>query len=825
MTEVTLKSLAKEIKTSVEILVQKFKEAGFSKIETDLVSEKEKKILLRYLNKNTLNKIKIPQKTFRTIYVPRIRGKNKKTKIKEKQKNIYLKEKIYPEKLELELQKKINNSLNKIEKIPRKNLKISNTNSIKKINLSSNIKKTPKKLEKKLYCSFEKDSKKILKKNKKNGKEIKNIKNKILNDSKNNSEYYYFSKSNYIRNTENNYQKKYRKKIFFKSNFEDDEFIKNKKNISFLQQKFNKPIKNIIREIIIGETISVIELANKMAIKSSKIFKIMMNMGFKEVSNTQILDQETAQILVEEIGHKVILKKENDLEKLIVKNQNDYPIKMKVRSPIVTIMGHVDHGKTTLLDYLRSTNVSNNEVGGITQHIGAYHVKTKKGIITFLDTPGHAAFTKMRARGVQVTDIVILVIAADDGVMPQTIEAIQHAKAAKIPIIVAINKIDKSNFDLEKIKNELTHHGLVSEEWGGDTIFIKISAKTGSGINKLLNSILLQAEILELNSICNGMAKGVVIESFLDKGKGPVATVIVKEGLLKKTDVILCGFEYGRVRLMQDELGNEVLFAGPSIPIKIFGLSGVPKIGNEIIVLKNEKKAKQLSLYRKRKFREKELSKIKKIKIENLFSKVDKNKFSVLNIILKADVQGSVEAISNALLSLSNNIKIKIISSGTGTVTETDTNLAIASNAIIIGFNIRIDISAKRIIEAEKLDFRSYSIIHHLIEDFQKIVNQVSNIESKKIEIGIAEVRNVFKSQKLGTIAGCMILEGYIKRNNLIKILRKEKVIYEGKIDSIRRFKEDVSEVRNGMECGIKIKYFNDIYSGDIIKAFDSKKF
>ena len=589
---------------------------------------------------------------------------------------------------------------------------------------------------------------------------------------------------------------------------------------SSLQQGFQKPAQAVNRDVVIGETITVAELANKMAVKGSQVIKAMMKLGAMATIN-QVIDQETAQLVAEEMGHKVILRRENELEEAVMSDR-DTGAAVEARAPVVTIMGHVDHGKTSLLDYIRSTKVASGEAGGITQHIGAYHVQTDDGMITFLDTPGHAAFTAMRARGAQATDIVVLVVAADDGVMPQTIEAIQHAKAAQVPVVVAVNKIDKPEADPDRVKNELAQYGIIPEEWGGDSQFVHVSAKAGTGIDDLLNAILLQAEVLELKAVRKGMASGVVIESFLDKGRGPVATVLVREGTLNRGDIVLCGFEYGRVRAMRDELGQDVQEAGPSIPVEILGLSGVPAAGDEVTVVRDEKKAREVALYRQGKFREVKLARQQKSKLENMFANMTEGEVSEVNIVLKADVQGSVEAISDSLLKLSTDeVKVKIVGSGVGGITETDATLAAASNAILVGFNVRADASARRVIEAESLDLRYYSVIYNLIDEVKAAMSGMLAPEYKQQIIGLAEVRDVFKSPKFGAIAGCMVTEGVVKRHNPIRVLRDNVVIYEGELESLRRFKDDVNEVRNGMECGIGVKNYNDVRTGDMIEVFE----
>lgn len=590
---------------------------------------------------------------------------------------------------------------------------------------------------------------------------------------------------------------------------------------SALQQGFTKPAQPVTRDVVIGETITVGELANKMAVKATEVIKTMMKMGAMATIN-QVIDQETAQLVAEEMGHKVVLRRENELEEAVL-NDRDMNAEAEPRAPVVTIMGHVDHGKTSLLDYIRKAKVAAGEAGGITQHIGAYHVHTPNGDITFLDTPGHAAFTSMRARGAQATDIVVLVVAADDGVMPQTIEAIQHAKAANVPLVVAVNKIDKPEADPDRVKTELSQHGVISEEWGGDTQFVNVSAKKGIGIDELLDAILLQAEVLELKAVKDGMASGVVIESYLDKGRGPVATVLVQSGTLNRGDIVLCGLEYGRVRAMRNEIGKEVKSAGPSIPVEILGLSGVPSAGDEMTVVRDEKKAREVALYRQGKFREVKLARQQKAKLENMFSSMTEGDVSELNIIVKADVQGSVEAICQALLELSTDeVKVKIVGSGVGGITETDATLAAASNAIIVGFNVRADASARKVVEAENLDLRYYSVIYDLINEIKAALSGMLQPEFKQEIIGLAEVRDVFRSPKFGAIAGCMVIEGVVKRHNPIRVLRDNVVIYEGELESLRRFKDDVTEVRNGMECGIGVKNYNDVRVGDQIEVFET---
>ncbi len=590
---------------------------------------------------------------------------------------------------------------------------------------------------------------------------------------------------------------------------------------SALQQAFTKPVQAVNRDVVIGETITVAELANKMAVKATEIIKTMMKMG-EMVTINQVIDQETAQLVAEEMGHKVILRKENELEEAVLEDR-DPNAELVTRAPVVTIMGHVDHGKTSLLDYIRKAKVAAGEAGGITQHIGAYHVETDDGkMITFLDTPGHAAFTSMRARGAKATDIVVLVVAADDGVMPQTIEAIQHAKAAGVPIVVAVNKIDKPEANPDRVEQELLQHEVIAEKFGGETQFVYVSAKKGTGVDELLDAILLQSEVLELTAVKDGMASGVVIESYLDKGRGPVATILVQSGTLNRGDIVLCGFEYGRVRAMRDENGKEIESAGPSIPVEVLGLSGVPAAGDEATVVRDEKKAREVALYRQGKFRDVKLARQQKAKLENMFSNMAEGDVAELNVIVKADVQGSVEAIVQSLQELSTaEVKVKVVGSGVGGITETDATLAAASNAIVLGFNVRADASARRIIENENIDLRYYSIIYELLNEIKAAMSGMLQPEFKQEIIGLAEVRDVFRHPKFGAIAGCMVTEGIVKRNNPIRVLRDNVVIFEGELESLRRFKDDVGEVRNGMECGIGVKNYNDVKVGDQIEVFE----
>ncbi|ERH64354.1 MULTISPECIES: translation initiation factor IF-2 [Pantoea] len=887
MTDVTVKSLAAEIQTPVDRLVQQFADAGIRKSENDAVSQQEKETLLSHLNREHgqtgSGKLTLQRKTRSTLNIPGTGGKSKSVQIEVRKKRTYVKGDADAEQAQAEAEaeaqreaeeqarreaeeqarreaeqkaqreaeeKAKREAADKAKREAAENEKVTNqpTDEMTKAAQSDKARREAEAAE--LKRKAEEEARRKLEENaRRAAEEARRLAEEKAAEWEKPEEEdkgdYHVTTSTHARQAEDENDreveggrgrtrttkaarpaKKGNKHSEAKTDREEARAQvrggkggKHRKP-STLQQGFNKPAQAVNRDVIIGETITVAELANKMAVKGSLVIKAMMKMGAMATIN-QVIDQETAQLVAEEMGHKVILRRENELEEAVM-DDRDTDAAQESRAPVVTIMGHVDHGKTSLLDYIRSTKVASGEAGGITQHIGAYHVETDNGMITFLDTPGHAAFTAMRARGAQATDIVILVVAADDGVMPQTVEAIQHAKAAGVPVVVAVNKIDKPEADPDRVKNELTQYGIIPEEWGGENMFVNVSAKAGTGIDDLLNAILLQAEVLELTAIRQGMASGVVIESFLDKGRGPVATVLVREGTLNKGDIVLCGFEYGRVRAMRDELGREVLEAGPSIPVEILGLSGVPAAGDEATVVRDEKKAREVALYRQGKFREVKLARQQKSKLENMFANMTEGEVSELNIVLKSDVQGSVEAISDSLLKLSTDeVKVKIIGSGVGGITETDATLAAASNAIILGFNVRADASARRVIDAENVDLRYYSVIYNLIDEVKAAMSGMLAPEFKQQIIGLAEVRDVFKSPKFGAIAGCMVTEGNIKRHNPIRVLRDNVVIYEGELESLRRFKDDVNEVRNGMECGIGVKNYNDVRVGDMIEVFE----
>ena len=582
---------------------------------------------------------------------------------------------------------------------------------------------------------------------------------------------------------------------------------------------FEMPTAPVVREVSIGETITVAELAQRMAVKATEVIKVLMNMGVMATIN-QVIDQDTAVLVVEELGHTPKLLKEDQMEADLQGAQGDVG-ELEARPPVVTVMGHVDHGKTSLLDYIRSTKVAAGEAGGITQHIGAYHVTTPKGVVTFLDTPGHAAFTAMRARGAKATDVVVLVVAADDGVMPQTIEAIQHAKAAGVPIVVAVNKIDKHDADPERVRTELSKHEVIPEEWGGQNIFVNVSAHTGEGVDQLLEAILLQAEVLELKASRKGLATGVVIEASVEKGRGAVATVLVKKGTLKVGDPIIAGSEFGRVRALFDETGRSVQEAAPSMPVVVLGLSGAPNAGDELLAAESERKAREVALHRQGKFRDVKLARQSSARVEDAFSQMEGEKAGTVSVVIKADVQGSAEALRDAVAKLSTDeVQVKVISSGVGGITVSDVQLAAASKAIIIGFNVRADSGAREAVKDTGVEIRYYSIIYEALDDIKQMMSGLLRPEIKEQIVGVAQVREVFRSSKFGVVAGCLVTEGVVRRNNPIRVLRDNVVIFEGALESLRRFKDDVNEVRAGTECGIGVKNYQDVRVGDQIECF-----
>ncbi|HLD08527.1 MAG TPA: translation initiation factor IF-2, partial [Methylophilaceae bacterium] len=586
------------------------------------------------------------------------------------------------------------------------------------------------------------------------------------------------------------------------------------------QHAFNAPTEPVVHEVLVPETITVADLAHKMAVKAGEVIKALMGMGMMVTIN-QVLDQETAIIVVEEMGHTAIAAAANDPETFLDDTEHAEAV-FEARPPVVTVMGHVDHGKTSLLDYIRRSRVASGEAGGITQHIGAYHVETPRGMVTFLDTPGHEAFTAMRARGAKATDVVILVVAADDGVMPQTIEAIHHAKAANVPLVVAINKIDKQGASPERVKQELVAQEVIPEDFGGDTMFVEVSAKTGQGIDDLLEAVLLQAEVLELKAPKNTPAKGLVIEGRLDKGRGPVSTILIQSGTLRRGDMLLAGSAFGRVRAMLDEAGNEIKEAGPSIPVEILGLSDVPNAGEDVIVLNDERKAREIALFRQGKFRDVKLAKKQAANLENIFENMGEGEVKALPMIIKSDVQGSYEALATSLQKLSTDeVKVNIIHTGVGAISESDVNLAAASKAVIIGFNVRADAGARKLIESANVDVRYYNIIYQAVDEVKAALSGMLAPEQKENVIGMVEIREVYRISKIGAVAGCYVQDGVIKRNSKVRVLRSDVVIHTGELDSLKRFKDDVKEVKANFECGLSLKNFNEIEVGDLLEVFE----
>jgi translation initiation factor IF-2 len=861
MAEVSIEKLATDIGTTVDRLVQQFKDSGVTKAAGDVVTEDEKKTLLDHLSKShggtgieAPKKMTLQRKTTSTISL----GKSKAVKVEVRKKRTYVKRTDVEEqrlaeeeaaKLAAEAQAKL-----EAEKVAaeaaraaaeEKVAKAAEARKAQEAERAARAEKAKKEAEerKKNEPTLSPEEKKAQEEARSEAERIKKqqeeeIQRKLEEDAKAaGEEARKLAEENDKRWKEEEIRRKKQEAedVHLHSNryaqeAEDEQDMqverssrrrkKSKKNAGEdLKHGFNKPAAPVERIVKIGSTITVGELASRMAKKGTEVIKAMMKMGEMATIN-QVLDQDTAVLVIEEMGHKYELVNDNALEDELIADtaQGD----KVTRAPVVTIMGHVDHGKTSLLDYIRRAKVADGEAGGITQHIGAYSVETDNGRIAFLDTPGHAAFTAMRARGATATDIVILVVAADDGVMPQTKEAVQHAKAAGVPLIVAVNKMDKESADPDRVKTELSQLEVISEEWGGEHQFVSVSAKTGLGIDELLEAISLQAEVLDLKAVATGAARGIVIESRLDKGRGPVASVLIQEGELKAGDILLCGEEYGRVRAMRDEHGKEITLAGPSTPVEVLGLSGVPIAGENALVVQDERKAREVAAKRHTKQREVKLAKQQKAKLENMFANMESGDVSELNIVLKADVQGSIEAIAESLIKLSTDeVKVNIVGSGVGGITETDASLAAASSAIVVGFNVRADATARRMIEAEEIDLRYYSIIYELIDEVKQAMSGMLAPEFKQQIMGLAEVRDVFKSPKIGAIAGCMVTEGVIKRSNPIRVLRENVVIYEGELESLRRFKDDVQDVKKGIECGIGVKNYNDVKVGDQIEVFE----
>ncbi|WP_334047985.1 translation initiation factor IF-2 [Alteromonas gracilis] len=860
MADVSIEKLASDIGTTVDRLVGQFKDAGISKSAGDQVNEDEKQKLLDHLSKQhgsaaEPTRMTLKRKTTSTLSV----GKSKEVKVEVRKKRTYVKRSDIEEqqrqaeeeakrleeeaRLKREAEEKAAAEAKKAaEEKARKAQEAKKAADEDRARRAEQAKKeaearkkdepelseaekaeaeAARQEEERLRKAQEEEAQKKLEEDaKKAADEARKLAEENERRWKEEEERRKKAEAEEVHLHSNRYAQEAEDEEDMQVERSSRRRRKSKKNAGeHLKQGFNKPAAPVERVVKLGATITVGELASKLAIKSNEVIKTMMKMGEMATIN-QVLDQDTAVLVIEEMGHKYELVNDNALEDELLAEGTDG--EKSTRAPVVTIMGHVDHGKTSLLDYIRRAKVADGEAGGITQHIGAYKVQTGNGEITFLDTPGHAAFTAMRARGATATDIVILVVAADDGVMPQTKEAVQHARAAGVPLIVAVNKMDKETADPDRVKTELSQLEVISEEWGGEHQFCNVSAKTGMGVDELLEAIVLQAELLDLQAVAEGPGRGIVIESRLDKGRGPVASVLVQEGQLRAGDILLCGEEYGRVRAMRDENGQDMKVAGPSTPVEVLGLSGVPVAGEDAAVVKDERKAREVAAKRHQKKRELKLARQQKAKLENMFANMESGDVSELNIVLKADVQGSVEAISESLVKLSTaEVKVNIVGSGVGGITETDATLAAASGAIVLGFNVRADATARRVLEAEEIDLRYYSVIYNLIDEVKAAMSGMLAPEFKQEIIGLAEVRDVFKSPKLGAIAGCMVTEGNVKRSNPIRVLRENVVIYEGELESLRRFKDDVQEVRNGMECGIGVKNYNDVKVGDQIEVFE----
>jgi len=836
MSEVTVKQLATDIGASVDRLLKQITDAGLnSRDENSAVSDEEKLTLLTFLKQShgsenesegEPKKITLKRKTSSTLKMSAGQGKTKTINVEVRKKRTYVKR---PD-VSLELERQKAEDAESAAKLAEENAK----NALAEEQTVAQSTATEKAAEVEVVATAEvateavkqteiKTEQKIadpadLEKNEKHQKHKK--KEKVVKAEPEEEPAKKHVKSAGHR------APRQREEVFSAININEDDDkpskprkLKGKKKKIKRSHAFEKPVAPIVRDVMISETIIVSELADRMSVKSSVVIKSLMAMGVMATVN-QAIDQETAVFVAEELGHKVHLLQEDAIETEMLESI-DYEGEQTPRAPVISVMGHVDHGKTSLLDYIRKAKVADGESGGITQHIGAYHVETGHGMISFLDTPGHAAFTAMRARGAQSTDIVILVVAADDGIMPQTEEAIQHARSANMPIIVAVNKMDKENADPERVKSEMAAKEVIPEDWGGDVQFVNVSAHTGEGIDALLDAVLLQSEMLELTAAKNVPGKGVVIESRLDKGRGAVSTVLVQNGTLRAGDIVIAGTFYGRIRAMQDENCKATKEAGPSIPVEILGLNGTPDAGDEFVVVESERKAREVAEFRDEKIRQDRLQRQQAAKLENMFSNMEQGEVNMLNIVLKADVRGSLEALTSSLLEIGNDeVQVQIVSSGVGGITGTDANLALTTNAVIVGFNVRADATARSIIESEGIDLRYYSIIYEIIDHVKQALTGMLAPEFKEEIVGIAEVRDVFRSPKFGQVAGCMVLEGTIHRNKKIRVLRDDIVIFEGELESLRRFKDDVNEVRSGTECGVGVKNY-DVKVGDQIEVFD----
>jgi len=845
MADVTITELAKMVGVPEDRLLEQIKEAGLpqTKAEDTMTNEERTALLMSLKSKHgedtsggaTPRKITLKRKTVETLKTSDNQGRSKAVNVEVRKKRTYVKRSVEEAQLEAERKEAEQRAQEEKERLEKEALEKAKKSELEKSgdkaakDDSAGVKDSASKVP----FSLKKDAAEDLPIDEKSEARRDHKKGATRKDSiKVNSEVLDKKKANLRRREKDEEAKKFQRVrssddfiLDDDQEFDDTARRRGRRKLSQGQKehKFEMPTDFISREIEVPEAISVGDLAQRLSLKSGELIKSLMGMGVMATLN-HMLDQDTSILLVEELGHKAKPVSDHALEENLVESIK-YEGEEVSRAPVVTVMGHVDHGKTSLLDYIRKSSVTEGEAGGITQHIGAYHVDTDSGMITFLDTPGHAAFSAMRSRGAQATDIVILVVAGDDGVKPQTEEAVQHSQASGVPIVVAINKMDKEGVDVDRVKNELAAKGLTPEEWGGDTQFIEVSAHTGKGIPELLEAVLLQAELLELKAIKDCPAKGVVIESRLDKGRGPVATVLVQNGTLKMSDVILAGHEVGKIRAMIDETGKQIKEAGPSIPVEILGLNGTPDAGDDFLVVQDEKKARDVAEFRMNKFRELQVAKQQAAKMEAVFATIGDEEKKLLNVVLKTDVRGSLEAISAALLGLGNEeVSVNIISSGVGGISETDVQLAQTSKATIIGFNVRADKAARALVENESLELRYYSVIYDLIDDVKAVMSGMLAPELQEEILGVAEVRDIFTSPKFGSIAGSMVIEGVVYRSKPIRVLRDDVVIYEGELESLRRFKDEASEVRNGMECGIGVKNYTDVRVGDKIEVYERKE-
>ena len=845
MADVTITELAKMVGVPEDRLLEQIKEAGLpqTKAEDTMTNEERTALLMSLKSKHgedtsggaTPRKITLKRKTVETLKTSDNQGRSKAVNVEVRKKRTYVKRSVEEAQLEAERKEAEQRAQEEKERLEKEALEKAKKSELEKSgdkaakDDSAGVKDSASKVP----FSLKKDAAEDLPIDEKSEARRDHKKGATRKDSiKDNSEVLDKKKANLRRREKDEEAKKFQRVrssddfiLDDDQEFDDTARRRGRRKLSQGQKehKFEMPTDFISREIEVPEAISVGDLAQRLSLKSGELIKSLMGMGVMATLN-HMLDQDTSILLVEELGHKAKPVSDHALEENLVESIK-YEGEEVSRAPVVTVMGHVDHGKTSLLDYIRKSSVTEGEAGGITQHIGAYHVDTDSGMITFLDTPGHAAFSAMRSRGAQATDIVILVVAGDDGVKPQTEEAVQHSQASGVPIVVAINKMDKEGVDVDRVKNELAAKGLTPEEWGGDTQFIEVSAHTGKGIPELLEAVLLQAELLELKAIKDCPAKGVVIESRLDKGRGPVATVLVQNGTLKMSDVILAGHEVGKIRAMIDETGKQIKEAGPSIPVEILGLNGTPDAGDDFLVVQDEKKAREVAEFRMNKFRELQVAKQQAAKMEAVFATIGDEEKKLLNVVLKTDVRGSLEAISAALLGLGNEeVSVNIISSGVGGISETDVQLAQTSKATIIGFNVRADKAARALVENESLELRYYSVIYDLIDDVKAVMSGMLAPELQEEILGVAEVRDIFTSPKFGSIAGSMVIEGVVYRSKPIRVLRDDVVIYEGELESLRRFKDEASEVRNGMECGIGVKNYTDVRVGDKIEVYERKE-